>query len=78
MTGTIYDGVVIRTTHVLSVAGSTTSVPVSEVIYSEYGFAARDGSHAATILLAAAVKAVKDLDLTSAVNPVETKIRAWA
>ena len=76
MVGSIYGGVVIKTTQELPVPGTTTAVAVSRVMYTAIHFVATTEEQARNLIIAGALKAkaVTEEDLASTVSPVEVKI----
>lgn len=78
MKGSVYEGVVVRTEKVPAGAGLTDSVEKSTIIHDQGGkFIALSDESARQIVMAAAIKAVKDLDPADPTQPVEVIVRKF-
>jgi hypothetical protein len=76
MTGSVYDGVVVKNTQVAAGVGLTSSVPKSEIVLTVNAFIAKDDVTAQAVMLSAA----KDsgLELDDPTTALEVKIRKFA
>jgi hypothetical protein len=77
MAGTVYEGVVVRTTKIAAGEGiACAAVDFSEIVYVATPFIARDAATASGLVLAAAI--AKGLKANDPIAPVEVKLRAYA